>query len=209
MQVCWYFPIKEQLKALLQIGNYYHLLMYESEHRLLRKEDNYMCDLYDSPRWTRVAGPLRNLEGHRQNRLARVVLHLCVDGVEAFKHGRQESGSTVKPIQYFVANLPPWLRYKTEYMLVHALVPAHLKGNAAKKYYDWLGRHEMTPLYRDGVEGVRVIVYGNTMDTPGRREMLNMQTVMAFYPCPHCIHSWEPGELCICFALLVWTNLHN
>ena len=52
---------------------------------------------------------------------------------------------------------------------------------------------EITPLHRDGVQGVRVIVYGNTLDTPGRREVLNMQAVTAFYPCPHCLHSWQPG----------------
>ena len=81
--------------------------------------------------------------------------------------GRHEQTSRVKPIQiqYFIANLPPWLRYKIRYMLIHALIPAHLKGKAAKKYYDWLGQHEMSPLHRDGVEGVRVIVYGNTLDT--------------------------------------------
>lgn len=78
-------------------------------------------------------------------------------------------------------------------MLVHALIPSQLKGQAAKKYYDWLGKHEMTPLFRDGVDGVRVIMYGNTNDTPGRRELLSMQAVSAFYPCPHCLHSWQPG----------------
>ena len=40
---------------------------------------------------------------------------------------------------------------------------------------------------------MRVIVYGNTLDTSGRREVLNMQAVTAFYPCPHCLHSWQPG----------------
>ena len=162
--------------------------MYEREHRQVRKQDHYMCDLYDSPRWQRVAGSLCI------NRdLARIVLHQCVDGVETFTHGRQQSGPSVKPIQYFVANLPPWVRYKQSYLLVHALIPTHLKGKAAKKYYDWLGVHEMTPLHRAGVDGVRVIVYGTTLDTPGRRELLNMQAVTAFYPCPHCLHSWQPG----------------
>lgn len=73
-------------------------------------------------------------------------------------------------------------------MLVQAMIPAHLKGQSAKKYYDWFGR-EMTDLYRNGVDGVRVIVYGWTLDTPGRRELLNMQAVQAFYPCPHCLHT--------------------
>ena len=190
LQVCWYFPIREQISALLKVGNYKKLLMYEREHHRLRKQDEYMSDIYDCHRWQRVAGPLCN---GRHRGLSRIVLHQCVDGVEAFAHGRQLSNATVKPIQYSVLNLAPWLRYKTDYMLVHALIPAHLKGNAAKKYYDWLGRREMTPLYRDGVQGVRIIVYGNTLDTPGRRELLNMQTVTAFYPCPHCLHSWQPG----------------
>ena len=85
------------------------------------------------------------------------------------------------------------LRYKARYMLVHALIPSQLKGPAAKKYYDWLGTNEMTPLFQDDVDGVRVIVFGNTNDTPGRRELLAMQAVTAFYPCPHCLHSWQPG----------------
>lgn len=78
-------------------------------------------------------------------------------------------------------------------MLLHALVPSKLKGRAAKKYYDWLGTNEMTPLYRHGVDGIRVVVFGNTNDSPGRREILAMQAVTAFYPCPHCLHSWQPG----------------
>ena len=78
-------------------------------------------------------------------------------------------------------------------MLVHALIPSQLKGPAAKKYFDWLGKNEMTPLFRDGIDGVRVIFFGNTNDTPGRRELLAMQAVSAFYPCPHCLHCWQPG----------------
>ena len=47
----------------------------------------------------------------------------------------------------------------------------------------------MTDLYVNGVDGVRVIYYGTTLDTPGRRELCNMQAVTAFYPCPHCLHN--------------------
>ena len=129
MQVCWYFPIKEQIKALLKIGNYRKLLMYEREHRRLRKRDDYISDIYDSPRWETVAGPLCS---GRNRGLGRIVLHGCVDGVEAYAHGRQLFCATVKPLQYLVANLAPWLRYKVKHMLVHALIPAHLKGKAAK-----------------------------------------------------------------------------
>ena len=58
-------------------------------------------------------------------------------------------------------------------MLVHVLIPAELKGQSAKKYYDWFGT-EMTDLFRNGVDGVRIMLYGTTLDTPGRRKLLNM-----------------------------------
>ena len=105
MQLCWYFPLAQQLQSLLKIGNYRELLMYEREHRHARRDDDFMCDLYDSPRWQTLAGPL--CSDVRNRSLARIVLHMCVDGVEAFAHGRQKGGSTVKPIQYWIANLAP------------------------------------------------------------------------------------------------------
>ena len=183
-EVCWYFPLREQIRSLIAIPAYRELLMYEKTHRRLRRchSDDFMCDIYDSPRWQEVAGP-------PGRDLTRIVIHCCVDGCPAFNRQQVES---VKPLQYFIANLAPWLHYQLRYMLVHALIPAGLKGQQAKKYYDWFGA-EMTDLYVNGVDGVRVIVYGNTLDTPGRRELLNMQAVTAFYPCPHCLHSWQPG----------------
>ena len=184
-ELCWYFPLREQLRALLRIRAYRKLLMYEQQHRRIRRasRSHYMCDIYDSSRWAKVAGPTGD-------RLTRVVLHACVDGCPA--HGRKQAAS-VKPFQYFIMNLPPWLRYQLRYLLIHFLIPPHLKGQKAKKYYDWIGVNEVTPLYRIGVDGVRVIIHGDTLDTPGRRELLNMQAVSAFYPCPHCIHNWQPG----------------
>ena len=180
-ELCWFFPLREQLRSLMALPTYRHLLMYEKEHLRTRRSSNsqHMCDIYDAPRWAEVAGP-------PGDRLTRVVLHGCVDGCPA--HGRKQSAS-VKPFQYFVCNLPPWLRYKLRFMLIHFLIPPHLKGKKAKKYYDWIGINEVSDLFRNGVDGVRVIVYGDTLDTPGRRELLNMQAVSAFYPCPHCIHN--------------------
>ena len=69
--------------------------MYERQHRVCRNADDaYMCDIYDSPRWIRVAGPL----SARSDRPNRVVLHLCVDGVNTFAKGRHEQTTTVKPL---------------------------------------------------------------------------------------------------------------
>ena len=110
----------------MENDTYRELLMYENVHRAKRRGDNYMCDVYDSPRWQQVVGPLGE-------RLDRIVIHACVDGCPA--HSRKQSAS-VKPLQYFIVNLPPRLRYQVRFMLVHALIPARLKGKNVKKYYD-------------------------------------------------------------------------
>ena len=183
-QECWYFPLREQIQRLLHDAKYRDLLIYEKFHREQRKDDNFMCDVYDSPRW-------KDKVGDFGESLSRIVIHGCVDGCPAFQRKQTLS---VKPLQYTILNYAPWIRYRAKYMLVHALIPAHLKGIQAKKYYDWLGQNEMTPLYQHGVDGVRVIMYGNTLDTPGRREILAMQAITAFYPCPHCLHTWQPGR---------------
>ena len=55
----------------MENDTYRELLMYENVHRAKRRGDNYMCDVYDSPRWQQVVGPLGE-------RLDRIVLHACV-----------------------------------------------------------------------------------------------------------------------------------
>ena len=81
---------------------------------------------------------------------------------------------TVKPAQFTILSLMSWLRYLSQHMLVQMLVPAELKGQAAIKYYDFVANYEMNDLHQTGVGGVKVVVYGDTMDAPGRRELLNM-----------------------------------
>ena len=119
-----------------------------------------------------------------------IVLQLCVDGVPA--HARTGCES-VKPVQSMILSLAPWLRYQVRNMIVHMLIPSHLKGKQAKKYYDWMATFEMNDLHRRGVDGVRVLIYGTSLDSPGRSEMLGMQLVSSFYPCPLCLHTWQSG----------------
>ena len=114
---------------------------------------------------------------------------MCVDGMNLTQRKELKSA---KPIQYCILSLAPTVRYKSAYMLVQMLVPHSLKGQAAKKYYDHVAK-EMNELHVDGVCGVKVKLYGVSMDSPGRRELLNMQSVQAFYPCPHCFYSAQPG----------------
>ena len=105
VQVCWFFPLEEQIRRLLAIKQYRKLLMYEAEHRRITKDLSRHCmsDIYDSPRWNKIAGRMGD-------DLTRIVLHMSVDGVPAFGRKACKNVGSVKPIQYFVANLAPWLR---------------------------------------------------------------------------------------------------
>ena len=186
LQECWYFPLRTQFQQLLQLEEYRHLLMFEDRRQ---SNDRFVTDVYDAPRW-------REVMGATSGKLDRIAVQLCVDGVESFNNG--SVAESVKPLQYCVLSFPPHLRYKTEYMLLQMLIPASLKGQAAKKYYDWAANYEMNdlhgtltvtdcllrghevtlshiPLVDNGVEGVRVLLYGTTLDSPGRRELLQMQ----------------------------------
>ena len=74
-------------------------------------------------------------------------------------------------------------------MFILAIIPTGLKMKAAKKYYDFAARYEINDLHRIGIHGVRVVMYGTSLDCPGRKELLAMQSVQAFYPCHVCMQS--------------------
>ena len=106
----------------------------------------------------------------------------------------------MKPWQIIFHSLAPWLRYKPEFILCLAVIPNHLKLQAAKKYYDFAAEYEMNALQLYGVCGVRVLMYDTSLDTPGRRELLSMQSVQSYNPCPLCMHSWQPGHSAVCYG---------
>ena len=80
-------------------------------------------------------------------------------------------------------------------MLCLAIIPNGLKMQAAKKYYDFAATYEMNYLHRTGIDGIRVIMYGTSLDCPGRKELLAMQSVQSYYPCHVCMHTWQPGPV--------------
>ena len=70
VQVFWYFPLKAQVATLLKNEKYRHLLMHETRRA---RNPAYMSDVYDTPRWKKVAGP-------PTKHLTRIVYQICVDG---------------------------------------------------------------------------------------------------------------------------------
>ena len=106
----------------------------------------------------------------------------------------------MKPWQIFLHSLAPWLRYKPEFILCLAIIPNHLKLQAAKKYYDFAAEFEMNTLQLYGICGIRVLMYGTSLDTPGRRELLSMQSEQSYNPCPMCMHTWQPGHSAVVYG---------
>ena len=70
-EVCWYFPLAKQIARLLQDKNYRNHLQHE--FRRPTQNENYMTDVYDSPRWRKVAGRMTS------KKITRIVLQMCVD----------------------------------------------------------------------------------------------------------------------------------
>ena len=69
VQVFWYFPLKPQLKSLLRSDRFRFLLMHETRRH---KNKKFLSDIYDTPRWHKVAG-------EPGSQLKRIVYQLCID----------------------------------------------------------------------------------------------------------------------------------
>ena len=78
-EVFYYFPLKRQLEVMLRNSQYRHLLLHEARRR---KKKGIIADVYDTPRWRKVAGP-------PTEHLSRIVFQICVDGFpwSSRKHG--------------------------------------------------------------------------------------------------------------------------
>ena len=129
----YYFPLREQLKRLIELPAYRELLLHEVNRSRPRRRRSHlrrgyiMTDVYDSPRWREIIGePTRTL--------TRIVLQICVDGMPVYN--RKETLS-VKMVQYFMMSLPPWLRYKTQHMLLHMFFPSSFKAKESSKRSLW------------------------------------------------------------------------
>lgn len=154
--------------------------MYETRRR---SNPNLLSDVYDAPRWERVMG-------HATICLSRISLQLCWDGFLAFQQGVDCS---LKPLEFMILSLPPHLRVKARHMLLLMLIPSSLKAKESRKYLDWAADFEINDLHIHGIDGVRVIVYATSLDSPGRAELLCMQNHGAIYGCPYCQIAFDPG----------------
>ena len=207
-----YFPIKPRLTALLKTKKYRDMC----QHEALRPHNpDLMTDVYDSPAWQRLMGPAT----YPNTRLG---FQFCIDGIPAFSDGNR----SVKPGTGSNVSLSPFERGKAENIMLFIVIPTDIKDPNVKKYYDFMATFELDDLFTNGnkspchvkkynltnvvfaccdagIDGVKIKIFSTSMDTPGRSELMGMQSSLAYQGCPVCLHSWSPGaELgqtkCVC-----------
>ena len=146
VQICFYFPIRNRLKAFLRIPGFRQLL--EHEHSRPRARDEHiMTDVYDGAAWKDFMGP-------PTSPCSRIALQGCTDAFQAHISG----SLSMKPLVFSNFSLPPALRFKTEYMFVTMLLPTNAKSYGLKKYFDFAATFELDSLYHTGICLI-VIIY--------------------------------------------------
>lgn len=155
-------------------------------HEFLRPRANGddIADVYDSPAWRDFMGPVTYP-------ITRIGFQYCIDGIPAFAEGSH----SVKPGVFCNLSLPPTERFKSQNMLLFLVIPSSIKDPGVKKYYDFIAKYELNDLFTTGIDGVRVKIFSTSMDTPGRSELMGMESCLAYQGCPVCLHTWSAGSL--------------
>ena len=104
----------------------------------------------------------------------RIGLLFCIDAIPAFRKKKGEL--SLMPAEFMILSLPPQVRIKAKYMMLSMLVPASLKAESQKKYFDFLAIAELNYMTTVGLNSpggrTKVRVFGATLDLPGRDKFM-------------------------------------
>ena len=104
----------------------------------------------------------------------RIGLLFCIDAIPAFRKKKGEL--SLMPAEFMILNLPPQVRIKPKYMMLSMLVPASLKAESQKKYFDFLSVSELNYMTTVGLDSpggrTKAKVFGVTLDLPGRDKFM-------------------------------------
>ena len=183
----FYFPLIPRLKALLDTPQFRKLIEHENERPY---QEHLITDIYDTQAWKQFAG-------QASRPIQRIILQFCLDGIPAFAEG----SLSLKPAEFLILNLPPGLRGRAENIMLFMLLPDNMKSGQKKYFdfaarYELdqlystglfngkkspsaspthppyvLNKKRSPTLYTTGVRGVKVKVFGTSMDTKGREEL--------------------------------------
>ena len=216
LQTIFYFPLRNRLKKLLSLPSYRACCEYEFERQRAKKNENIISDVYDSDAWKSFMGPpvqpnnrlgesfqlqlqqtkLQNSECTwiATNKILLVVVvvltgfQLCMDGIPAFS----SKTKSLKPLDLSCLSLAPALRQLAKYILLMALFPDDLH-EGQKKYFDFFAEYELNDMFHHGIHGVKIKIFATSMDTPGRAELLGMESCASYTSCCVCTHCFSPG----------------
>ena len=87
-----------------------------------------------------------------------------MDGIPAFA----ANTLSLKPAELVNLSLPPAVRSKIENILLMMLLPSSMKGEDAKKYYDFASTYELEDLYKNGSYHVALVFVQVTSSPPPR-----------------------------------------
>ena len=153
-----YFPIIPRLRKLLKVPRYHAML----QHEFVRPTNNrFMTDIYDSEDWQKFMGPPTYPND-------RIGAQFCNDTFPA----NAEGSISITPGVCMNMSLPPTERAKPANMMLIFVMPSSIKGEAQRKYFNFMARFELNELFHRGVDGVKFKIYSTSLDTPGRAELM-------------------------------------
>ena len=99
----------------------------------------------------------------------------CIDAIPAFKN----ITISLMPGEFIILNLPPGFRTKPEWIMMSLLIPSKLTATSQKKYFDYVVENELNPLVTTGIRHpggtARVLVFGSSLDLPGRDKFFQLR----------------------------------
>ena len=142
--------------------------------------------------------------GPVSEKLERIVFLLCVDGVPAF-NAKKKGAISLKPAELICLSQSPSIRYDPDNMMCWMLIPETMSTENQTKYFNYVIKTELNPLYRHGVPGpdgdVKIKVFGVSLDLKEKEKFHNQVNCVVFYVC-----------CCVCQLLslnIIHTHTHK
>jgi len=110
-------------------------------------------------------------------------LLVCLDAFQAF-NAKRVGAISLMPVEVINLSLPAHLRYDPDNMICWALIPATMSAGAQLKYFYYITKNELNPLYEKGVPGpdgpVLIKLFGASLDLKGKEKFYNQVSNLVY-----------------------------
>ena len=128
--------------------------------------------------------------------LTRMGFLLCFDGFPAF-HMKRKGAISLCPGELINLSLPPHMRYDPDNIMVWLLIPNEMKAEDQLKYFNYVIKTELNPLFLHGVEGpdgpCAIKLFGGAFDLKGKEKFYNQMPVGSYCGCSTCDVHFDQG----------------